>query len=279
MIASNSQFTAIVLAADRGPGDEVARATGAPCKSLAPVGGIPMVMRVLDALDGARDISGCILCGPPQSVVDRHQMLGRLISSGKIQWMQNQATPSTSTLSVLNSLPDDNAVLVTTADHALLNEEIVEYFCAEARTSGVDIAVGLTRYDDVIAAYPGLRRTALRLSDTRYCSCNLFAFLTPRARKMAELWRQIESQRKKPWRIINLLGGIAVLRYVAGKLSLTQARRIISRRLGVDAAAVVLPFPEAAVDVDTVADWKFVEDIIKRNGARDRRMFVDTKPV
>ena len=203
-------------------------------------------------------------------------MLGRLISSGKIQWMQNQATPSTSALNVLNSLPDDTAVLVTTADHALLNEEIVDHFCAEARTSGVDIAVGLTRYDDVMAAYPGMRRTAMRLSDARYCSCNLFAFLTPRSRKMAELWRQVESQRKKPWRIINLLGWMAVLRYATGKLSLNQARRIISRRLGVNAAAVVLPFPEAAVDVDTVADLRFVEDILNRNGPRNRKAIYET---
>lgn len=264
MTAPNSQYTAVVLAADRGPEDGVALATGAPCKSLAPVVGIPMVIRVLDALDGARDISGRILCGPPQSIIDRHQMLGCLISSGKVQWMQNQATPSTSTLSVLNSLPDDSAVLVTTADHALLSEKIVDHFCAEARASGADIAVGLTLYDDVIAAYPGMRRTTIRLSDARYCSCNLFAFLTPRARKIAELWRQVESQRKKPWRIINLLGWTAVLRYATGNLSLNQARQLISRRLGVDAAAVVLPFPESAVDVDTVADLRFVEDILNR---------------
>ena len=262
MNPSSASYTAVVLAADRGPGDEVAREAGAPCKSLAPVGGIPMVMRVLDALDGARDISGYILCGPPQSIIDQHQMLGRLISSGKIQWMQNQATPSTSTLKVLNSLPDDEAVLVTTADHAMLNEQIVDYFCAEAQTSGADVAVGLTRYDDVIAAYPEMRRTAMRFSDARYCSCNLFAFLTPRARKIADLWRQVESQRKKPWRVINLLGWMAVLRYATGNLSLTQARQFISRRLGVDAVAVVLPFPEAAVDVDTVADWKFVENLV-----------------
>ena len=56
---------------------------------------------------------------------------------------------------------------------------------------------------------------------------------------------------------------MAVIRYATGKLSLTQARQILARRLGIDAAAVVLPFPEAAVDVDTSADWEFVEDLIK----------------
>ena len=40
-------FTAIVLAGDRVPGDPVARAAGVPCKALAPVGGVPMVLRVL----------------------------------------------------------------------------------------------------------------------------------------------------------------------------------------------------------------------------------------
>ena len=270
-----SQYTAIVLAADRGPGDEVARAAGTPCKSLVPVGGIPMLVRVLDALDGARYICDRILCGPPQSIIEAHQTLERLISSGSVQWMPNQATPSTSTLSVLKSLPDDKPVLVTTADHALLNSRIVDHFCSEALTSGCDIAVGLTRYDQVVAAYPGMRRTATRLSDAHYCSCNLFAFLTPSARKIAELWRQVENQRKKPWRIINLLGWVAVLRYATGKLSLAQAQQLFSRRLGVKAAAVVLPFAEAAVDVDTVADWQFVENLIKRNKPRNRETVFD----
>jgi len=33
-------------------------------------------------------------------------------------------------------------------------------------------------------------------------------------------------------------------------------------RMSVKAGAVILPFPEAAVDVDTVRDWRIVEEII-----------------
>ena len=105
---------------------------------------------------------------------------------------------------------------------------------------------------------------------THYCSCNLFAFLTPAARRIADLWRQVENQRKKPWRIIHLLGWMAVLRYATGNLSLQQAQQLISRRLGIKAAAVVLPFAEAAVDVDTVADWRFVEGLVKLNEPGNR---------
>jgi GTP:adenosylcobinamide-phosphate guanylyltransferase len=278
MNASSASFTAVVLAADRGPGDEVARAAGTPCKSLVPVGGVPMVMRVLEALDGAQNVCDKILCGPPQPALKTHRALDRLISSGNLQWMPNQATPSTSTLSVLETLARDKLVLVTTADHALLNTQIVDYFCSQALASGCDIAVGLARYDQVVTAYPGMRRTAIRLSDAHYCSCNLFAFLTPAARKIADLWRQVENQRKKPWRIIGLLGWMAVLRYATGNLSLIQAQRLISRRLGVQAAAVVLPFADAAVDVDTVDDWRFVEGLIKRKEPGDRKTFFDSEP-
>jgi GTP:adenosylcobinamide-phosphate guanylyltransferase len=44
-------FTAVVLAGDRGSEDPVARAAGVRSKSLTPVGGRPMVLRVIDALE------------------------------------------------------------------------------------------------------------------------------------------------------------------------------------------------------------------------------------
>jgi CTP:molybdopterin cytidylyltransferase MocA len=262
--APNSLYTAVVLAADRGPGDPVAGVAGVPCKSLVPVGKIPMVVRVLDALAAAKEIGTCILCGPAKSIVDGHQELNARISSGTIKWIQNQATPSTSTYHVLRSLPEDALVLVTTADHALLGTHIVDFFCSEARKTGCDIVAGLAMHETVVAAYPGTRRTATKLRDGAYCSCNLFAFLTPGAREVADFWRRIENQRKKPLRVISVLGWIAVLRYLIGRLSLGEAQERISRRLGLRAGAIVLPYPEAAIDVDTVSDWKFVQTLVAK---------------
>jgi hypothetical protein len=47
-----------------------------------------------------------------------------------------------------------------------------------------------------------------------------------------------------------------------GLLSLDEALERMSRRLGFKAGAVILPFPEAAIDVDSVNDWKLVEEIV-----------------
>lgn len=221
-----------------------------------------MVFRVLDALATSHAVNVRILCGPPKSVVDQENDLDTLIKSGAVKWVENQATPSASAYHVLQGLPAGAPVLLTTADHALLSPGIVDYFCSEALATGCDVVVGVARHETVMKAYPETRRTATRLEDGAYCGCNLFAFLTPRARQAACFWRQVESQRKKPLRIIRILGWQAILRYLLGRLSLAEALDRISDRLGFKAGAVVLPFPEAAVDVDSVGDWKLVEDII-----------------
>ena len=262
MTNQKTAFTAVVLAADRGPDDPVAKAAGVRCKSLTTVGGNPMVFRVLDALAASQLVNTYILCGPPKSVVDQEPHLETLIASGRVRWFENQATPSSSAFHVLQTLPDETPVLLTTADHALLSARIVDSFCSEAQATGCDVVAGVARHEAVTAAYPQTRRTATRLQDGAYCGCNLFAFLTPRARLAADFWRRVENQRKNPLRVIRVLGWMAVSRYLMGRLSLNEALKRMSHRLGFKAGAVVLPFPEAAVDVDSVSDLKLVENIV-----------------
>jgi GTP:adenosylcobinamide-phosphate guanylyltransferase len=264
MNETHQKFTAVVLAADRGPNDPVARAAKVRCKSLAPIGGVPMVLRVLDALTASQEINTRILCGPPQAIVDHEPDLKERLSSGEIKWFENQSTPSTSAYHVLQSLPEQTPVLLTTADHALLSDRIVDYFCTQARATGCDVIAGVAQHEAVTLAYPQTRRTATHLKDGSYCGCNLFAFLTPRARRAADFWRQVENQRKKPLRVLRVLGVMAVLRYLLGQLSLPDALERISRRLGFRAGAVIMPFAEAAIDVDSVRDWKMVQEIVSK---------------
>ena len=148
---SHPKFTAVVLAADRGPHDPVAKAAGVRCKSLVPVGGRPMVLRVLDALAASQAVDTYILCGPPKSVLDQEPDLETLITSGNIRWVENQATPSASAFHVLQTLPDEIPILLTTADHALLSARIVDYFYSEAQATACDVVAGVARHEGVAA--------------------------------------------------------------------------------------------------------------------------------
>jgi GTP:adenosylcobinamide-phosphate guanylyltransferase len=223
-----------------------------------------MVLRVLDALEAAREIEGIVLCGPDKSAIEQDKELTFRIGSGKVKWLESQATPSSSTYHAMQSLPDSTPVLVTTADHALLTAEMVDYFCFGARQGNKDIVVGLALHKLVAAKYPQTKRTAIPLADGSYCSCNLFGFLTPEARSAALFWRRVESQRKKTLRVIAGFGWLNLLRYLLWRPSLEDGLERISHRIGIRAGAVLLPFPEAAVDVDTLSDLRLVESIVAR---------------
>ena len=262
MNRTEKPFTGVVLAADRGPGDPLALTAGAPCKSFVHLGGRPMVLRVLDTLAEAREVHSLAVCGPSEALLAQEPELLSRINAGKIRWIPPQTTPSASTYHVLEGLAPDAPVLVTTADHAFLTAEAVDFFCSKARATGCDVVAGLAPHEQVLRAFPRTKRTATRLRDGGFCSCNLFAFLTPRAKNAAEFWRQCERNRKKPWRMMRVIGWPVVVRYLLGTLSLEEGLRRLSARMNVKAGVVVMPFPEAAVDVDTVSDWRLVEDVL-----------------
>lgn len=259
---SKQPFSVVVLAADRERADPVAQSAAVSCKALAPVCGREMVLRVLDALAEAKETGQRFLVGPSVKSVGQNAELSGLVDSGQVNWFAPQATPSLSAFTVLQSLPADIAVLVTTADHALLTAEMVDYFCMEARTSGCDVLAGVARYELIAEVVPGTRRTVTKLKDGGYCGCNLFAFLTPQSRKAADFWRKVEKERKKPLRIIKVMGWMTVLRYLLGLLTMEQALGSLSQRMGLRVGVVRMPFAEAAIDVDKVEDLQLVESIL-----------------
>jgi len=256
----------------------VALAAQVPCKALAPVGGRPMVFRVLDALSGSNQVATCVLCGPAAAIVEGEPLLQERLTSATLHWMPPDATPSSSVVKALSFIPAATPVLVTTADHALLQPEMVEYFCRNAFATGCDVVAALASYSQIITKYPGMRRTRIRFRNGDFCGCNLYAFLTPKGHVAADFWRRVENERKRPAKMLGELGWLVVLRYLFGWLSLEDALRHVSRRMGLRAGVVIMPFPEAAVDVDSVSDWDVARSIASRADGRGFTPASETGP-
>ena len=255
-------FAAIIMAADRNPDDPVTRAAGVSCKALTPVGGIPMVLRVLHALEESLAVGPRLLCGPPWPLLEQAAALKSGVDAGDYAWTASRDSPSASASAAMEQIPESQPVLLTTADHALLSSQIIDYFCGQAGAADFDLLVALAPYELVATTYPGVHRTRLRFSDGDYCSCNLFAFMTLRSRTISAFWRKVESQRKRPWRVFTTLGWWPVFKYLLGRLSLQEALARISGKLEMKIGVVILPFADAAVDVDTEIDWRLVQQIL-----------------
>ena len=261
------QFAAVVLAADRTGKDPITQHSGAACKAFAPVAGVPMIIRVLDTLQACDLISTIILCGPPESLHEHCPELKQRIASGRVTWLPNLDSPSRSAEHGLNHIPPDTPVLVTTADHALLTPAIVRDFLQNAAVTPCDAAVGAVSETALSAAFPGCKRTIIRLRDGGFRGCNLYAF-NQRGRALVRFWRQAEDLRKRPWRLIGkVLGLKTVFFYLIGQLTSQQGLAAVSEKSGVNIRLVILDDARAGIDVDKVQDLMLAESILSRESS------------
>src|SRR5262249_12731621 len=153
----------------------------------------------------------------------------------------------------LEGLPDGSALLVTTADHALLTVAMVEHFCA-AVPANVDVAVALASAPTHKRAYPEAFRPYSRVGGGGYSGCRPLLLPRTGAAKVAAFWSDMERHRKRPWRLVAAIGPLTLLRFLLGMLSLEAALRRLSHIVGASIWAVEMPFAEAAIDVDKPAD-------------------------
>jgi hypothetical protein len=173
------------------------------------------------------------------------------------------ASPALTITAAIGTLADAFPLLVVTSDLALLTADIVERFL-QGVPADADLAVAMTTRSAILAKYPDSTRTFFRLGGEGYKACNLFAFAGPQAAKAVAFWVQMERHRKTPWRIALRIGVGPLLRYALGRLDLDGAFRELSRLAGVRGVPVVLPQPEAAIDVDKPSDLAQVERILAR---------------
>lgn len=253
---------AFVLAGARASGDALAEAHDVPSKAHIKVHGRSMISRVLGTLsDSACDIRVTII-----------GLEGAESLEADEAWPPSQRCsgadgPAASVFGAIERSEGRFPILVTTCDHALLTPEIVDQFLRDSLASSADLTVALARRSDIEAAYPDVHRTYLKFGDAHYSSCNLFCLMTPASKQVVNFWRAAEEDRKRPWRIAWRFGLVRALRLLLGRPPLTGVFEIVSGRLGVDIKPVILPFADAAVDVDTPDDLALVERVLAERGA------------
>jgi GTP:adenosylcobinamide-phosphate guanylyltransferase len=251
-----SKVTAIVLAGSRPGGDPLAKAHGAQLKALITVDGKPMVRRPVDALLESDEI------GQIRVLSQRPELLKPVLPRSKRVSIEQSGDTIAATLEAYCFDPKvEWPLLVTTADHALLTSEMIEDFLSLARRG--DIAVGVVEKRNLMYRLPQSERTWIKFRGGAYSGANLFLLASPRVLPALELWRSAEQGRKKPWRLLSVLGPLNLLGALLRLRTIDQTLATVGRKLGLNAIAVELADPLAAVDVDKPADHALVEAILE----------------
>jgi GTP:adenosylcobinamide-phosphate guanylyltransferase len=249
------KYTAVVLAGSRPGRDAFAEQFGADLKALIPVGGEPMVVRPVETLLTAEDVGDVIVLSQvPERIAEA------LPKNPRLSLRKSDATIATTMLELCFDKTTQWPLLVTTADHALLEVETVDEFIAYAEG---DISIGVVERQTLLKRFPDSKRTWLKFRGGAYTGANLFALNSPKAAAAIELWRSVEQDRKKGWRLISLLGPIVLIGTALRLLSIEGALARLGGKLGLDVHAVVLSNPLAGVDVDKAEDHALAESVLK----------------
>ena len=241
----------------RGEVDPLASIDNVAHKALLVAGGKPLIRRVVEALKNSGRVARIKIAAPE----DVRAAVGEALKGlNGCEFVDAAGSPANTVLSAIEMLAGDEALLVTTCDHALLTGEMIRSFLDQAGNSAAAAAcVDRTVYE---ARFPASRRTFVRLKDLSFSGANMFWFAGASASGLADFWRRLEAKRKNPAAMAREIGVLTALSYACGQMTKAGLENTIRRKSGVDARLVPLAMAEAAIDVDKPEDLALVRSIL-----------------
>lgn len=246
-------LAALVLAGTRrketGSGDWLG---GVSHKALLPLHGKTMIAHVLSAIEATSDV------GPLFVSIEKADLLSDL--KHETCFLPTENGPSASIARAVHQT--GTPLLVTTADHPLLESRWIDFIRAQADATACDLAIGVATRQTVERDVPNTKRTFVRLKDIEFSGCNLFLLRTQKALAVVELWQRLEQNRKRPFHLAKALGYAILWRAVTGRLTSGVLRDRVRKLTGANVRFVCLDDGRAAVDVDNARDFQLVQSLM-----------------
>lgn len=146
----------------------------------------------------------------------------------------------------------EGRVLVATADIPHLTAEAVRFVLGKAPEAA--LVYPIVPKEAVEARFPHTRRTYARLKEGVFTGGNLVLLQKELFYRALPLAKKVVALRKRPLALARLIGLDILLKLLLGRLSLAELEARAGRILGVEAKALITPFPEVGVDVDREED-------------------------
>ncbi len=251
----------VVLAGDRRPSDPWVQALGVEGKALIPLGGVPLLARVLAVL-GAWQGTGHVIVVAPKAP---HYTAILNQATPLLEKLTHMAPESTLFESLTSALEVrgvfEKQGLIVTADHGLL-EPIWLDKVTSALGPSTQLSLAMAEWPKIAKAFPEAHRTVYRFSDRQLCGGNLFAFDRRHIMGVLGFWQALEAKRKQPVKMVSMLGIRHVLRYLTRRLSTEQAFGRLTQLTGAKISPVIIDDPSVSVDIDSAEDLALAETIL-----------------
>lgn len=216
-------------------------------RSLIDIHGLPMAQRVINALTASSAISEVYVVGlAPNSGLTSEKPLHFLTDQGDIFENIRHGV-----LRASKDHPEQSKVMIASADIPAIRPEMVDWFASEVIKDNTSLL-----YYNVIpqsimeARFPGSKRSYVRFKDLAVCGGDLNAVDTRIFLVEQPIFKQLIGERKHPLKQARMLGFDNLFLIALRIATLERVVKRISKRLGLDARALLCPYAEMAMDAD-----------------------------
>jgi molybdopterin-guanine dinucleotide biosynthesis protein A len=242
------QINAIVLAGDNKKGFVQ---QGVDNKALLPINGKPMVEYVIDALRASPFIGRISVTGPVSMLKEHLGDKADYYMEGKESLFENIKLG-------MEPFANDKAVLIVTSDIPMITGEMVSDFVRRCIKQGGDFCYPIVEKQLNEERFPGVERTYVRLREGTYTGGNIIYLNPAVVDRCEEFARKVIEFRKQPWKTSRLLGLKFLVGLLLGVLPIPKVEERFCKLLDIQAAAVIMPYPEIGNDVDKPSDLDMV---------------------
>ena len=245
---------AVVLAGGTRP-EVMARHYGLAHKALVPVAGVPLVQRVMAALQAARQAE-------PVALATCREEVAALAPPGVIV-ARPSGTHFVDTITAgLAAVSRPERILVCTCDLPLLTPEAVDDFVGRALDTGADLCYSMVNGQRLRELPVLAHRTLVRLREGRYTGGNLALLSRRLIEEKAPRLGQAFAGRKNQLALAWMLGPGFVWRLATGRLGLAEIVAKARELLDLSAAVIDSTYVEVCYDIDKPRHVALAEAIL-----------------
>lgn len=231
----------------------LAEQVGVEIKALARVGGVPVLSRVLDALEASSGVSESVVVGPVEALRETVGERAALIDEGD-SGIDNVRRG----LAAVRGAAGDGFVLLSASDLPFLSVEAIDDLLARAPVEAdlVFPILGKDAYDKVFPNSPGVWT---KLKDGPLTGGSVLLVRPAAIERNAALIEKVFEARKSQLGMAKLLGVGVALKFAAGILTVAEAEARASAITGCSCRVLWDAHPHLACDLDDPVDFTFAE--------------------
>ncbi len=231
-------------------------------KALIDVAGKPMIQWVLDALSDAKNVDNVIVIGLSAK--------SGLICKKPIYYISNQGRMLANIVAGVDKTLELNKknqyVLVVSSDIPALKSEMVDWLIDTCMQTKDDIYYGVCPRNVMEARFSNSKRTYTHLKDMDVCGADMNLIHVRMATEHLDMWESIIGSRKSPLKQASIIGLGTLFALFTRRLTLEDAVKRVSDRIGIKGRAIVWQHAEPCMDVDKPHQLELLrEDLAKQH--------------